>query len=360
MSENSDKESKTENASEKRRSDAIEKGNLPFSSEAVTLGSLVAILTGMSLVSPKIVTEFSSLLEVSLGNSDQQLTDTHLDVENLLFSFGTTAGFLLLPLLVIVALGGIMGAIGQNVPQASIERIAPKSNRISPSANFDRIFGKQAWFEFLKMLVKFFVVTIVAYYIVRLQVGGAVFAGLSEPSGIPAQLRAITISMLVPFCLTALVIAIVDLVIVRLKWSKDLMMSRQELKDEMKQSEGDPHIKQRFKMLGRRRLNHRMMGNVPKATVVVVNPTHFAVAMRYVPIEGGAPVVIAKGLDHLALRIRERCSELQIPVVENKPLAQSLHKSTEVGSVIPVELYRAVAEVIHYVEMRKNLHALKN
>ena len=357
MSDETDKESKTEQASEKRRGDAIEKGNIPFSREAVTFGSLVAILAGVGLISANLVNEITTILKNGIDNVDQIRIENRPDGANFLFDYVTNIGLLMLPLLVVLAMGGLLGALGQNVPQASTERVMPKGSRISPSANFEQIFGKQAFLEFAKTLVKLLIISLVTYSVVRSQVGGTVFAGHSDPSGLPKLLRSLTISMLVPFCLTALVIAIIDMVWMRLKWSKDLMMSRQELKDEMKQSEGDPHIKQRFKMLGRRRLNKRMMGNVPQATVVVVNPTHYAVAMRYVVEEGGAPVVIAKGLDHLALRIKERCIELDIPVVENKPLAQSLHKATKVGSMIPVEFYRAVAEVIHYVEMRKRLHS---
>ena len=135
----------------------------------------------------------------------------------------------------------------------------------------------------------------------------------------------------------------------RIRWRRELRMTRQEIKEEMKEAEGDPFIKARIRALGRQRSSSRMLEKLPGASVVITNPTHYAVALRYAREDGGAPVVVAKGVDHLARRIREIATEHEVPLVENRPLARSLFDQVEVDAQIPPEFYRAVAEIIHYL-----------
>ena len=148
------------------------------------------------------------------------------------------------------------------------------------------------------------------------------------------------------------VLAAVDLVWTRVKWRRDLRMSRQELKDEMKQSEGDPLMKAKRRSLALDRRRRRMMAAVPRATLVIANPTHYAIALRYVREEGGAPVVLAKGQDLIALKIREIAEGAGIPVIEDKALARSMYDHVEVSQLIPAEFYKAVAELIHFLQAR--------
>jgi flagellar biosynthesis protein FlhB len=200
--------------------------------------------------------------------------------------------------------------------------------------------------------LKVIVVLILAYWVLSAEFRGIVEASASEVSVIPGLMLSVFNAIVAPLCLAALLISVVDVVITRFNWLSDLKMTRQEVKDEHKQMEGDPALKAKIQQAARQRIRSRMMEDLPRATLVLANPTHFCVALRYVPAEGGAPVVLAKGLDHLAIRIREKSEELGIPVVENKPLARSLHAAAEVGEMIPVEFYRAVAEVIHFVNLR--------
>jgi flagellar biosynthetic protein FlhB len=150
-------------------------------------------------------------------------------------------------------------------------------------------------------------------------------------------------------CGVFLVFGAVDLFRQRSRYRKDLRMSKQDIRDEVKETEGNPQIKSRIRRIQRERLRHKMMKEVPKATAVIVNPTHYAVALRYAMDSMATPTVVAKGKNYLAQRIRQRAQEFQVPVIENPPLAQALYRSVEVGQEIPPHLYRAVAEILAYV-----------
>jgi flagellar biosynthesis protein FlhB len=355
MSEGPDKESKTELPTEKRISDALEKGNTPLSREVITLGSMLAMLSVGGLMTAEAASRLTQFLARLLAQASTLDFRVGADAAVLLRDSFSTVATIILPPLIVIAAGGIVASLAQNMPQASVERLTPKYQRISPSANGARIFGKQAMIEFAKICLKTAVVVAVTVHAMRGELQRLLATSSNEISQIPAIALDLAMAILAPLCLLALLLGVADATWTRIKWRRDLMMTRQEVKDEHKQSEGDGQIKQRIRMIGRQRQNKNMMSELPKATVVVVNPTHFAVALRYVAAEGGAPVVIARGVDYLALRIREGCEELGIPRVENKPLARALYGSTKIGDSIPTEFYRSVAEVIHFIEMRKRL-----
>jgi flagellar biosynthesis protein FlhB len=352
MSEQPDKEGKTEQPSEKRLGDAVDKGNVPVSSEPGILTSLLAILSVGTLIATEATWSMSQRLggllrssaEISLADGSEAF---HVIVNEVWWAFIISG-----PLLALISIGGIVGTLAQNVPQANLERLTPKAERLSPTSNFKRIFGKQALINFAKTVLKVVVVSLLAYWVLNREFRRIVVASATEVTVIPSLMLSIFNAIVAPLCVAALLIAVVDVVITRFNWLSDLKMTRQELKDEHKQMEGDPAVKAKIQQATRQRIRSRMMDDLPRATLVVANPTHYAIALRYVPAEGGAPVVLAKGVDHLAMRIRKKSEELGIPVVENKPLARSLHAATEVGEMIPVEFYRAVAEVIHFVNLR--------
>ena len=175
------------------------------------------------------------------------------------------------------------------------------------------------------------------------------YALASEPILLAPMLQDMASSALAPLLMLSLVLAIADITWARIRWRRELRMTRQEIKEEMKEAEGDPFIKARIRALGRQRSSSRMLEKLPGASVVITNPTHYAVALRYAREDGGAPVVVAKGVDHLARRIREIATEHEVPLVENRPLARSLFDQVEVDAQIPPEFYRAVAEIIHYL-----------
>ncbi|NJM28841.1 MAG: flagellar biosynthesis protein FlhB [Rhizobiales bacterium] len=357
MSDETDQESKTEHATEKRIRDSLEKGNIPFSKEAVTLGSIAAMLAASALIAQYATADLYSLLSTGFEHAGSIRIESPGDASGLLSKLAVHVGVILVPMLLLLAFGGILGGSAQNMPSANLERLTPKFERISPKKNFSQFYGKAAALEAATTSVKLAAAGGVAYWTTKQLFGNVIQFSISDPSLLLGSIGAHVNTILSSFTLLCIAIAVLDVVMVRMRWSKKLMMTRQEVKDELKQSEGDPLVKQRMQLLGRSRRRGRMMADVPRATMVVVNPTHFAVAMRYVAAEGGAPVVVAKGMDHLALKIREVCEENRIPIVENPPLARALHKSVAVGSMIPAEFYRAVAEIIHFVELRRRMKA---
>ncbi len=355
MSDDHDKESKTEKASERRISEALEQGNTPFSREAVTLGSILAIMFALSLSGTSVGKSLAESLFLTFDHVGDVWLENGNDFGQRLRLIFLASFIAILPIWTIMAAGGVLSSLGQNVPSASLERLRPKFERLSPMSNGKRIFGREALTEFAKSMVKLVAVGLVIYRAIKVNLLGGTFSVAQNANHLPELLLDVVKSILAPVCMLAFVIAVADIIVTRMKWHSNLKMTRQEVKDEYKQSEGDPMLKERIKTLGRQRARKRMMAELPKATLVVVNPTHYAVAMRYVPSEGGAPVVIAKGLDFLALKIRGFCEAENIPVIENKELARGLYSGCEVGSMIPVEFYRAVAEIIHFIEVRKRL-----
>ena len=174
-----------------------------------------------------------------------------------------------------------------------------------------------------------------------------------EPVALPRLVRDLSVRLVAGVAAATLVLVVLDLVWSRVFWRRELRMSRQEVKDELKQSDGDPILRSRMRSLARDRSRRRMMAAVPRATLVIANPTHYAVALRYVREEGGAPLVLAKGRDLIALRIREIAEQHNVPVIEDKLLARSLHDKVVVDQMIPAEFYKAVAQIVHFIATRK-------
>ena len=341
MSDAPDQESKTEAPSEKKISDAVEKGNTPFSRELVSLGTLLAFIVVLALTTSSSVSTLTHVLRVGFASVEQNNLQTPSEAMVMLVGLMKNILTVLVPVLLIFSAGGVVGSIIQNVPSATLDRVSPKMQRLSPSSNLKRIVGKEALVEFGKTSAKFMVLAALIYFVLKGKIADLFNIGLGDPAAIPAVLNQTVLDIVKPTAVFVLLLAIADMVWTRLKWWNDLKMTRQEQKDEHKNAEGDPHIKQKRRMIAQSRLKSRMMADVPKATLVVVNPTHFAVAMRYVPEEGGAPVVLAKGLDLVALKIKEISVANKIPIVENKPLARSLHASCEVGRYDPTGILQS-------------------
>jgi flagellar biosynthetic protein FlhB len=234
-----------------------------------------------------------------------------------------------------------------------LRRIQPDLSRLSISNGWHRIFGIPGLIEFLKALFKFMTVSCVVVMLLRSEQEHIVNAVFDDPNILPEVIVAMLVRLLATVAATILVLAAADLVWARIHWRRQLRMSRQEVKDELKQMEGDPLVKMRLRSLALDRSRKRMIASVPRATLVIANPTHYAIALRYVREEGGAPLVLAKGKDLIALKIREIAEAHDIPIIEDKALARSMYDSVEVDKMIPVEFYRAVAEVIHLLNTRR-------
>ena len=352
MAESHDKESKTEEATEKRLQDAIEKGNIPFSKEAASFASLGGILTITGLFLAGNVIHLRLTLERFIDNPGGWSLENGADVIQLFHAIGLDVARLLIPIVLIIAVTGVASALLQNPPQIVLDRIKPDLARISIFAGWRRLFSIQAQVEFLKALFKFAVIAFVGFLILRTAQGDVFKAMFMEPGSLPELIRVLVMKLLGALVIATIVLVAADLVWSRVHWQNELRMTRQEVKDELKQTQGDPILKARMRSLARDRARRRMMAAVPKATVVIANPTHYAVALRYVREESGAPLVIAKGQDLIALKIRQIAEENGVPVVEDKLLARSLYESVDVDKMIPPEFYKAVAEIILFLMAR--------
>ena len=360
MAEDQDKESLTEEPTEKRIADALEKGNVPFSREAALLGSLAAILAVLLMFAGWSAANIASTLKETLGAAGGiRLEDREAAASFLVTLMLETAGAVL-PLMLAVAAGTVIASLVQNAPSAAGQRITPQLSRISPLSGFTRLFGKAGLVEFLKSVIKLTAAATVLWFTLKKDLPRFAEALAADPRLIPEMLLELGTGVLIPLLLLALAIALADLVWARIRWRGELRMSKQDVKQEMKEAEGAPLFKARMRGIARQRSSRRMLEKLPTATMVITNPTHYAVALRYVREEGGAPKVVAKGVDHMALKIREIATEHDVPLVENRPLARGLYEQVEIDQQIPAEFYRAVAEIIHYLNSRGRLRRSGN
>ena len=352
MAEDTDKESKTEAPTEKRVRDAIEKGDIPFSREAPVFASILGFLLALAFFARGQAAQLAQDLSPLLDEPRGFRLETGEDATMLLHQVALATGRFLLPFLVLLCACSLAASLLQNLPRFVGDRIAPKWSRVSPMAGFSRIFGMQGQVEFLKSVVKFLSVTVVALLLLRSERTRAVNAMFVDPSQLPELILTLSIRLVAAVAIAIIVIVAGDLVWSRLRWQRSLRMSHQDIKDEHKQTEGDPSVKARLRSLAQDRARNRMLANVDRATVVIANPTHFAIALRYEPTENPAPLVLAKGQDLIALRIRAIAEEKGIAVIEDKPLARSLYDAVQVDQTIPAEFYRAVAQILFFLFAR--------
>lgn len=357
MAEQPDKESKTEEATPRKIEEAIKKGNTPVSREIAQFASILAIAACV----PIVVQAFGSNLLGSLIAFVERPYDFRLnagaDAIMLLAAVGKAAtAVLALPLFVLMVFG-IFVSVLQNPLRMVGHRIKPEMSRLSPMKGFTRMFGAQGLVEFMKSVFKLTILSVCAIFFLLNYKADLVNAILLEPAALPQALAQQMLNVLIAVGLSLAGIVVADLLWSRFKWRKDLRMSKQEIKDEHKQSDGDPLLKARRLSLARDRARRRMLSSVPKATVVIANPTHYAVALRYVSGDAGAPMVVAKGMDNIALKIREIAEANDIPVIEDKALARSLYAAVSLDRPIPPEFYKAVAEIILYLMSRSAAQA---
>ena len=263
-------------------------------------------------------------------------------------SFWLVLGALALPLLILLA-AAFLGPFLQIGPLFAPEVVKPDISKISPLKGFTRLFSLRSVMEFVKGILKIGIIGTVGVILLYPFYGSIDhMVGLPVPTMLD-ELQGLVIRLMAGILVVLLVVAVIDLVYQRYEHHKKMRMTKQELKDEYKQTEGDPHVRAKLRQLRQEKARVRMMQAVPQADVVITNPTHYSIALKYEPEEMDAPVVIAKGFDELALRIREEAKKHDIPLYENKPLARVLFDTVEVDQMVPPEHYKAVAEVISYV-----------
>lgn len=354
MSEETDSGSRTEEPTEKRLRDARERGDQPVSREAPLLTFLLGVLVIFTFVVPAKTQAVASALAHFLDDPAGWRPARGDDAVALLRELAVVAGSLFLPVAAVAATMGVLASVAQNPPQIIPERISPKWSRISLGKGAGRIFGPRGWTEFLKSTAKFLVMIGAVAYVLWNERITMLESVVTDIRLLPTNIVVFCMKLVAAVAVATLAIAGADLVWSRLLWRRDQRMTKQEIKEELKEAEGDRLIKARLRSIRLDRSRKRMLAAVPKATMVVVNPTHYAVAMRYVRSEGGAPLVLAKGVDLIALKIREIAEQHEIAIVEDRPLARSLYDAAQVDQPIPPEFYHAVAELVHLVQGRTN------
>lgn len=344
-----DQADKTEEASAKKLREAREKGQLALSKE---VNSWVMLFVGfmiMVMLSGWLLSRLQEVLRIFVALPHQMMMGSRF-LREVTWDVGQAVLLIILVPMGLLMLAGILAAMGQAGLQISWEPLKPKWSKISPLKGFKRVFGIRSVVELLKGVAKLIVVGIVTYFIIEPLISGEVQALLQQDIlGMLAILRQLLIRLFIAILAVMFVVTVLDYIYQRYSFMEQMKMSKREVKEEYKQSEGDPQIKARLRKLRAERSKKRMMTEVPNATVVITNPTHFSVALKYETATMNAPVVIAKGQDFIALKIREIATENDVPIVENPPLARTLFATVDIDDEVPEEHYKAVAKVVSYV-----------
>jgi flagellar biosynthetic protein FlhB len=341
-------EDKTEEASSQRLEDYRKEGQVAQSKELTSLFVLVSTMAVMWGMGPQLASDFMDFMrKMFMEMSYTELTQERAGT--ILMLCLAEAGRVIVPIAAVGFLAGIVGSVAQfgfNFTWAPLE---PKGDRINPIAGFGRVFALSSLVEGAKSLAKLTVVIWITYKLMAREMEDSVATIDMDGAQLVAYMSSHGFKLMFSVCIGLFVVAAADFAYQKFKYRKSLMMTKAEVKQEHKQKEGDPLLKARIRSIQREMSRKRMMQDVPKADVIVTNPTHFAVALKYDADKMAAPRVIAKGADLVAQRIKEVARKHNIPLVENVPLARALHKNVKVGGSVPKNLYQAVAEVLAYV-----------
>lgn len=352
MAEENDDAEKSEEPTQKRLDDAHKKGDVAKSQEVSAWFSMIGTGLVVAIMGSYIAKGVATNLKGFFEHSHQLSLDGGL-LADLWSKVGyAMLGVLILPMIALVAMA-VFGNLVQHKFVFSTEPIKPKFSKVSPLKGFKRLFSKTSLVNFAKGLIKLAIVSSLLVLILYPQRDKLdVIVGL-DPSQILPMIQSLALQLVVGVIAVMTVVAVADYMYQRNQWYEKQKMSMREIKEEFKQQEGDPTVKAKLRQLRMEKSRKRMMAAVPDASVIVTNPTHYSVALKY---ESGmpAPVCVAKGVDDTAMRIREIATEHDIPLVQNPPLARALYATVEVEEEVPEEHYKAVAEVIGYIMKLKN------
>jgi len=353
MADEDSAQEKTEEATPRRVEKAREEGQIPRSRDLTTSAVLISGLIGLISFGGYAANRLLAILQFNFALSREKIFDTQSMFAQLAASF-FDALLALIPLFAVLVVAAIAGPIALGGFLFSSKSIMPKFSRMDPIAGLKRMFSVKSLVELVKSIGKVLVVVGVAF--LTLKMFEPQILGLGQESlenGISHALHITLWSVLLISCST-LLIAAVDVPFQLWEYAKNLKMSRQDIKDEMKDSEGKPEVKGRIRQMQREIANRRMMSNVPKADVIITNPTHFSVALRYNPDTMATPILLAKGVDEIAMKIREIAREYKIEQIRTPVLARAIYYTTEIDKPIPQGLYLAVAQVLAYVFQLRN------
>jgi flagellar biosynthesis protein FlhB len=349
-------EDKTEAPTDKRRHESRQKGTVAKSTEVDSVIVLVAGLLLLKIFGPWMMKELGS----SMAEMFRSISNKQMDVQRV--TMLTCQSLLLMLRLMMPVIGGILVAgVLANLLQVGFlftgQPLVPNLSKINPFSGMKRLFSPYSAVETLKNILKLVVIGSIAWWTVAGELPKILMLADSSVGAIWNYAVSAAYKVVWRVALVLIILAILDYAYQRYSFEKKLKMSKQEIKEEHKQMEGDPKIKSRMRSMQREMVRRRMMQQVPKATVVVTNPTHLAIALRYDPAENDAPVVLAKGKRLIAERIKQIARENGIPMVEDKPLARAMYNLVEIGYPIPAQFFTAVAEILAYVYRLKNRRA---
>ncbi len=348
MAESESGQDKTEDPTEKRKQDSREKGEVARSKELNTLAVMLAGAGALLVFGGVLAQDLLEIMRLNFSLPREVLLNTDSMVQYLLHS-GKIALVAVQPILTVLLIAAVLGPISLGGWLFAASSLAPKFSRMNPASGLKRMFSSTALIELLKAFAKFLIVLCVALSVLSSDIDD-----LLRIAHEPLEQALIHSVLLVGWSTLwiacgLLVIAAVDVPVQLYQSHKKLLMTKQEIRDEHKDQEGRPEVKQRIRQLQREMSQRRMMAAIPEADVVITNPTHYAVALKYDPEKGSAPVLLAKGSDFLALKIREIAVANEVLLLESPALARSIYYSTELEQEIPAGLYLAVAQVLAYV-----------
>jgi flagellar biosynthetic protein FlhB len=343
-----DQDEKTEQPSGKRLNEARERGQLPVSRETALWVSLLGILIVFGLVVPGMMIDFYTFLRTFIESAHEIEIDEN-SVQAVFFHVFTKSAMIAGVAFALMMAAIVLGYMAQTGFFYSLDLLVPDFGRLTPMRGLKRLFSLNSVVELIKSLGKLAFLGGAAFIVLR-----PIMMESPHLTGFPIEMILVFLHKKVVYLIGMLllvltVIAIADFFYTRFQYMRGLRMTKVEVKDEFKQQEGDPMIKGRLRQLRIEKARKRMMAQVPKADVVITNPTHYAIALQYDVDKMAAPKVVAKGINLIADRIREIAEENRVPLVSNPPLARALYSSVEIDQQIPTEHYRAVAEIISYV-----------
>jgi len=355
MPESSGQE-RTEKATPKRRQQSRKKGQVAQSREIPSVLILMTALGFFYFAGSWMFWNISEFIGGVYQNLDTLRLNTVSDVSAFSVDIIRKLFSILIPFFVPILIAGMLGNIGQVGFEMHSEPLRPKLSKINPISGFKKFVSVRSLVELAKSIMKLLIIGGISYGLIKADLRGfppLMQQGVGEIFLFIAQ---VAFKILFFVCLALIILALLDYIYQRWQFEQSIKMTKQEVKDEHKQVEGDPKVKSRIRKAQYEMAAHRMMEAVPEADVVITNPVHLAVALKFEANEMTAPTVIAKGSGHIAERIKEIAREHQVPIVEDKPLAQTLFKIVEIGEFIPVELYRAVAEILAYVYRLRGMY----
>jgi len=344
---------KTEKATPKKKQDSRKKGQVTKSQDLNTAISLLALFGFLAVFSASMGTNIFHMFQHSL-QSYMMMDVTEANLKTIVFEIAEQSVMIVGPFMAAAVVAGVIANYAQVGWLVTGEPIQPKLEKLDPIKGFKRIFSMRAIVELLKSILKIGFIGSVSFVILWSNMDEVLELALKPIQDTLPFVGSITVKMGLAAAAVLLVLGVLDYFYQKFDFEKSLRMSKQDIKDEHKNSEGDPLIKSKIRQTQREMAMRRMMQEVPNADVVITNPTHYAIALKYDESKRDAPYVVAKGTDYMAQKIKLVAKENDVMMVENRPLARALHDQTELGDSVPEDFFKAIAEILAYVYRMKN------